>query len=417
MAVNFLQNVITYQASNLAYLQNLNCFINISNTKFKDFENKVANLGDTISFDKPPRFIANNGLVVNFQSADQRVQTLTVDQAKNVPYAFTAQEMIFNVEDYMEKFGMGATRELSAVIEANVAQNCVTNTYRFFGDGVTPINSFGQLAQAIALFESYGSAAGPLTGVLQNTAVPAIVNAGLGQFAPNRNNEMANSWEVGEFSNCDWKKSNLLPVHVAGSAGNNAATLTVSAINPLGAPADGSITSLTFLVSGAPGVDANQVKKYDKFQFNDGVAGFPNVRFLTFTGHQPSQAPVQFQSTIDAASDGGSHVTVSIFPPLQAIVSNTQNLTAQIQIGMTCSVLPSHRAGLLMSGNPLYLAMPMLPDQSPFATSNKTDPDTGVSMRQYFGTLFGQNQQGMVHDAIWGSTMAQEYAMSLIFPL
>jgi hypothetical protein len=31
--------------------------------------------------------------------------------------------------------------------------------------------------------------------------------------------------------------------------------------------------------------------------------------------------------------------------------------------------------------------------------------------------LFGQNQQGYVVDAIWGSTLVDEYAMALPFPL
>jgi hypothetical protein len=53
---NILQQVQTYQLSNLAYLQNLNCFVATANTKFKNFEKLTANLGDTVTFDLPPRF-------------------------------------------------------------------------------------------------------------------------------------------------------------------------------------------------------------------------------------------------------------------------------------------------------------------------------------------------------------------------
>lgn len=42
---NILQQVQTYQMSNLAYLQNLNCFVSTANTKFKNFEKLTANLG------------------------------------------------------------------------------------------------------------------------------------------------------------------------------------------------------------------------------------------------------------------------------------------------------------------------------------------------------------------------------------
>jgi len=411
---NDLKQVQTYQESNLAYLQNLNCFVSTCNTKFKDFENLTGNLGDTVTYSKPPRMTSTNSLIANFQSADQRSETLTVDQQISVSYAFTSQQLIFNVEDYMPRFGMAAQEEMSAKIEANVANNCVTAPYRFYGDGVTPINSFNQLASALSLFRNYGSAKGMAKGYLQDTAIPAIVGSGLNQFAQNRNNELANSWELGEFSRCEWYTSNLLPIHTAGNAGINGATMTVYATT---LNADGAVTAITFTVSGAPGVDANSVKAYDKFQFNDGVSGHPNLRYLTFTGHSPSAVPVQFAATANAASDGSSRVTVLINPPLQANATNAQNLSYPIAVGMTCSVLPSHRAGLITAGNAFYLAMPRLPLQVPYPTANKTDPDTGVSFRQTMGSSFGLNTNGMVHDCIWGSKLTEEYSMSVIFPV
>ncbi len=84
---------------------------------------------------------------------------------------------------------------------------------------------------------------------------------------------------------------------------------------------------------------------------------------------------------------------------------------------MTATVMPSHRRGLIVGGNALYLAMPRLPDEAPFPTVNDADPDTGVSLRIYYGSLFGQNQRGIVHDIIWGSTAVPEYCMAILFPL
>lgn len=45
---NNLEKVVTYQASSLAYLLNLNCLVSTANTQFKDFEKREANLGDYI---------------------------------------------------------------------------------------------------------------------------------------------------------------------------------------------------------------------------------------------------------------------------------------------------------------------------------------------------------------------------------
>lgn len=410
---NILQTVQTYQLSNLAYLQNLNCFIATANTRFKDFEKLEANLGDSVGFDLPPRFQTTNSLVATFQPADQRIQVLTVNNAENVSYAFSAQQFVFNVHDYMENFGKSATEELGAQIEANVAQNCVTAPFRFYGDGVTPINSFQQLAAALSLFRNFGAAKHNTKGYLADVVVPNIVNSGLGQFAMDRNNEMANSWELGAFSRCDWYESNLLPIHIAGTEGQSGTTLTVVSTT---LAADGSVTAITFSGTHAA-TDPNSVKQFDKFQFLDGVAGQPNMRFLTFIGHQVSSSPVQFAATADAASTGGSQVTVSITPPLQASPTNAQNINNAIVAGMQVKVLPSHRAGMLISGDAFFLGMPRLPEEVPFPTASTTDPETGVSMRMYYGSLFGQNVRGMIHDCIWGSTVVPEYSMSLIFPL
>lgn len=407
---NILQTVQTYQMSNLAYLQNLNCFVATANTKFKNFEKEVANLGDTVTFDLPPRFTSANSLIATFQSAEQRVETLTVDQAINVSYAFTAQQFIFNVEDYMDKFGKSAVMEMSADIEANIARVCVESPYRFYGDGITQINSYGQLAAALAMYRNYGAAKDNTKFYMSDIAQSAVVNTGLNQFAPKRNDEAANSWDIGDFDKAAFYISNLLPVHTAGTLGEDGTVLTVVSVVK---NANDAITQIVF--SGA-GTDADAVKEFDKFQFSDGVAGQTNLRYLTFIGHKISSNPVQFRATADAASNAGN-VTVDVYPPLKSAAGSDRNLNVDIQAGMQATALPSHRAGMITAGNPLFLGMPMLPEEVPFPTANETDPDTGVSLRMYYGSLFGQNQRGMIHDAIWGKKCVPEYAMSVIFPL
>jgi hypothetical protein len=410
---NILQTVQTYQLSGLAYLQNLNAFISTANTKFKDFDRIEANLGDTVTFDLPPRFTTTNSLVASFQSAEQRVQSLTVSEQISTSYAFSAQQFIFNVRDYMERFGKSAVHEIGAKIEANVAGLAVTNTFRFFGDGVTAINSYGQLAQAIALFRNFGAAKDDTKAYIPDTIVPGIIDSGLAQFANSRNDEIANSWDLGRFTQTDWYSSNLLPIHVAGTEGQSVTTLIVVSVVK---NADNAIISITF--SGAAAAnDPDSIKEFDKFEFNDGVPGQPNLRYRTFIGHEVSANPVQFRATADATSTAANQVTVNVFPPLKSASGKDQNLNVDVAAGMTVSVLPTHRAGLITAGNPLYLAMPRLPEEVPFPTANEIDSETGVSLRQYYGSLFGQNQRGMIHDAIWGKTLVDEYAMAIIVPV
>jgi len=412
---NILQNVQTYNKASLAYLLNSCPFLKTANKKYQDFQKaNPANLGDTITFDKPPRFIAGDGLVANFQGVEQRVQTLTVNKAKNVPIAVTAQELIFNVEDYMDRFGKAAVQELASVIEADIAQLAVTAPYRHYGDGITPITSHEQLSQMLAEFRNFGAARDNTRVYLSDVAIPSIVNSGLNQFVPGRNDEEANSWELNNtWNKAEWYSSNLLPTHTAGTEGVQQATLTVVSTTT---NSDGGVTSITF--SGTTSAsDAASVKENDKFTFQDDVSGQPDLRFRTFIGHHVSANQVQFRATADAASTGGSQVTVTIEPALQAPVGKNQNINTAIVAGMQVKALPSHRAGLVHSGDQFYVAMPPLPDQRPYDTSVHMDDQTGASLRFYSGSLFGQNQTGSVTDCIWGDTLVSDNAMSVIFPL
>lgn len=429
---NILQQVQTYQRSSLGLLLNLCAHISTANTKFKDFEKMTANLGSTVTFDLPPRFTTTAGLVASFQSANQRVLRLTADQANNTSFAVTSQQRIFNLEkgeeDYMRVFGKSAIAELANLVESNIALNWVsgvvsqldgtTNTFsgpfRFFGDGSTSITSYQQLAQAVMYFKNFGAVAEGMKFYLPDTIIPAIVGSGLNQFVPQRNNDIAMSWEVGDFGTplVHYYQSNLMPIHVSGNTGVNNQTLTVVSTND---PTGNNVTQIT--VSGATSSDSNAVFSGDLFQFRDGVANQPNMRFLTFTGHVQSANPVQFRAIENAGANSSGNVTISIYPPLNWAGGANQNLNNPISAGMQLLALPSHRAGGIMGGDAMFIALPQLPEQSPYDTANEYDPDTHASLRLTYGSVFGQNQTGMIYDEVHGSTFVPEYCMRLIVPL
>ncbi len=269
------------------------------------------------------------------------------------------------------------------------------------------------MANALAFFRNFGAAPIDTKGYLSDLTFPLIVNSGLNQFTVNRGNRESMSWEIGDFSKCEWYQSNLLTTHISGTEGNEGSVLTVVSTT---LDANGAVIAITFSGTNAAN-DVNSIKAYDKFQFSDGVAGQPDMRFLTFIGHKQSQSPVQFRATANAGSTAGSQVTVNIYPPLQANSGQDQNINNAIVAGMKVTVLPSHRCGLIISGDPLFLAMPKLPEEVPYPTAVATDPDSGASLRSYYGSLFGQNQRGYVNDVIWGSTLVDEYAMMVALPI
>jgi hypothetical protein len=429
---NILQQVQTYQRSSLGLLLNLCCHISTANTKFKDFDKIQANLGSTVTFDLPPRFTTTAGLVASFEPAVQRVLQLVADQSNNTSFSVTAQQRIFNLEkgeeDYMRVFGKSAIAELANLVESNIALNwssAVTsqvdgslNTfsgpYRFFGDGSTALSSFQQLAQAVMLFKNYGSVAEGMKIYLPDTVIPAIVGNGLNQFSPHRNDDIAMSWEVGDFGTplVHYYQSNLMPLHVSGNTGVLGQILTVISTND---PTGQNVTQIT--VSGATASDPNAIFAGDVFQFADGVTGQPNMRYLTFTGHFPSANPVQFRATANSAANASGNVIINIYPALNWAGGANKNLNNPIAAGMQLLTFPSHRCGGILGGDAFYIAMPQLPEQSPYDTANEYDPETAASLRLTYGSLFGQNQTGMIYDEVHGSVIVPEYSMRFLVPL
>lgn len=408
--VNILQQVQTYQMSELAFFQNYNAFIKTANTRFENFQDIKFNLGSTVTFELPPRFTVADGLVASFQRIEQRVQSLTVNKAKNLSVEYTAEQFIFNLEEYMDRVGKGAVKRLSSEVEKDVATLAETTAYRFFGDGTTSINSYGQLAQMLALYRNYGDV-DDIKIYLPDVSIPAIVNNGLNQFVIDRNEREAQSWMLGDFDGADFYRSNYLPDHISGNLGEAGTTLTVVSTND---PTGQNITQITF--SGAGGADANAVKAFDSLYFLDGVSGKTDLRYLTFMGQARSANQVQVSVTEDAASSGGN-VTINFTPGLCSAAGQNQNINTNIVAGMQAKIIPSHKCGFVVGGNAMYIAMPRLPNTEPFPSSNLADEDTGVSLRMYYGNRFGENQYGLVHDVIYGYTAVPEYCMKIAFPL
>lgn len=443
---NSLKAVQTYADAGLAVFENLTPMVTVLSNKFKEFaDDYEANLGDTITLQLRSRFQAAAGLVTSFNGITQREVPLTCDQAFNVSYTATAQDLVLNLEkrgnNVLPKFAEDAISELATNVENNVslhvnsaapvmsivngqsvptgALHTESGPFRFFGNGVDSINQFQQLAQMLTNFRDVGFAPGRCKVIMPETYLPPIIGSGLNQFAPRRNDEISRSWEIGEygFPSVDYYSSNCLPIHTAGYGGQNAETLTVvSTDDPTGA----NITQI--VCSGATASQSDYVVAGDLARFNDSVSGQPNVRFLKFVGQSttsPSNQPVQFRVTADADSTGGGQVTLNITPGLTVGASQTSNwgINTNIVAGMQISIMPSHQSGLLMAEDYGFLAMPKLSSTSPFDSHSALDPETGVSVRAYFGELFGQNQRGFVYDEIHGALLVPEGCMRILFPL
>ena len=413
---NILQQTITWNMADLEIFQTMACFVATANNRFKDIQNLPGNLGAVANYETPPRFGVGDSLVANFQPIQQNARSIAVNQQASVAYAGTAEQIIFNnLDEYTLRLGDSAMQALATKVEIQVATLCETIPYRFYGNGVVPIASAEQLAQALANFRQYSAPPGTIKCYLDLAAVPGIVNAMQNQFTDKRNNENAMTWEVGNWAGVEFYQSTNLPVHYAGTigqlfgqAGNS---LTVVSTND---PTGNYITEITF--SGA-GTDANAIKAFDLFQFTAGSGNTPLPTFLQWQGYNNTGLPFQFAATANAASSGGN-VTVSITPPICATPGNVnRNVPNNIIAGMTVGVLPTRKCGMLVSDNALYVAMPALPSQFPFPSSEATDPNTKVSVRLYYGNEVFNNTYGWARDCVYGYDAVPQNTMQLCFPL
>ncbi len=424
---NVLLDVKTLIEPSLALLQNSLVHVSTFNTRFKDFNEKPANLGDSFMFPKPPRVTVAQGLVPNFQPIVQRWETVVCDQSSNASSEYTPQQQIFNLDkaqyDFMSLYGKSAIANLATKVDADVARNWVSGVrsgitgvlnsnsgpYRFYGDSVTPISSYQQLQKAVVSMDDFGAAFGEKRMYMPVTNVPVIIGNGLNQFIPTKNDEMLNSWMLGSFGTPKTQlyTSNVLPLHISGTASVGRPTLTVVSVDD---PTGQNVTRIT--VSGAPNSDANAVHAGDLFEFDS-----KDLRFLTWTGYMPSEQPVQVRAISDAASNASGRVTLEIYPALNWAGGQDRNVTMAITTGLTLKGLNSHRAGGLLCGDAAFVAMPALPNTEPYESAQMYDSESQVGLRMYHGQIIEKGIKGLIYDEIHGSFMTPEYSERMIYPI
>jgi hypothetical protein len=436
--INYLQQVQTYNSdAQLPGFLNQNCFVSdICNHEYTDFDKKIpANLGDTIGVELPMATVANAGLVVSAQPIRQNIAHLSVVGSANVAVAVTNQQRIFNMnhDGFWKSTGKGMVSELGSRVEQAIAAHADSSavdlrtgsTYgqmqylsgptRFDDFTQTGLLSYQALDQSMSNFISMGAPTDDHCVVLPTNYYSPIIGSGLAQFVPKRNEESAQSWLVGEFGSPRTKyyRSNYLPLHTSGYLGENDVTLTVVSTND---PTGANVTAITF--SGA-GSHIGAIKAGDLGYFLPAS----NINALTFYGHMVTNQPVQFRAIADA--DSSSTVTVQIITNthtegqgLCSVAGNAlQNISGPVLAGMTVKFIPSHRAGLRVCGRAFYVAIPRLDDERPFDTSVDTDDETKVSLRMYYGAVFGQNQKWLVNDVIWGALLVSRYCQRICLPV
>lgn len=421
----------------------------ISNWKFEGYQNWPAQRGPTINFKKPSKARTYREYPTQSTPIDpieERIQPLTVNLVTTTSFAFEPLESTFF--DYKQiaqqhlrtcalAIGTDAAMDVNKIIESS--------TYRFYSPGIsytsstpviTRLGSTGSYMDMMAEFRSYGFVPDKAVFLCDFKTSSALCNQALTLFTVNRNDSVVKSWELPMLNNTSLYQTNILQPHISGAIGDavssgNPVLLQVQTVTT---QSDGGVSQITFQpVTGNFPVSTTGAKANDVFQFVD-VSGAPKVRFLTFNSFVGTDLPVQCRVTQDAASTATA-ITLNFSPALyfnDGSVSGydrlKDNITAKIVAGMQVQIMPSHRVGLVMSGQPIYIAAPKIPTTANLfvqqgvninynMSANSMDQETGVSILLQAGTRFPSTTMEWFATMQYGVTAIPEQMMRVLLPL
>ena len=454
---NNLVSVKTLAEWNIGGLRNFDPLASpqVANYQFNNFQERTANLGETVQINLPMHSRPVPGYPepgMTYGSIDQNTMNLTVDEAWTDSWAYSPKERTFNNPDAIDKEKIKlCVRSLGTQISKRAASEVEKNTFRFYSPGITygtngstfnRITSPGELQLMIASFMEYGFIPSDMQFVCDAFTIAYIANTALNQFALNRNNEIAASWNYGKHDGCSIFRSSFLNTHISGLIGNETSAgapmlLEVASGGIVTGP-DGGISQITFkpIGSGTFPTTGPGAKENDVFQFVDNVGSLPNMRYLTEgVGYQVTQVPVQCRVTQDATATSTA-ITLNFSPSLYyndgtlgiAFDTLKENISQKIVAGMQIQIMPSHRVGVIMSGKPLFIAAPKIAcPNNEYATQKNirfdsdpvtvTDMDLGPSFTFQMGRQFPSLSTALIGTVQFGATAYGKQMLRVLLPV
>lgn len=417
--------------------------LGITRTLDRKYENwekpeSYGTRGDTFLCKLPTRINANDGLTFQTQEGStdgdfaERVLAVVAGEQANARYAITdVQQAVFDVDGLLKSNPIASLNELAIKMDTFSATSVSFRGYRAFGDFAISPNQNTTVAEVtdnVATFQSFGC--GSMGYYANPFRVSAkIVQSGLQQFVLKRNEDLAVKGELGELGGVPettFLTTNLLPVHTAGTAADDAGNLTpgftidsVVVTPPTNDLSSGTQAGTTTInLSGM--TNGLTILKDDMIDIGKLNIADP-LFYLTFTGYIPSEQLLQGRVTANVTVAGGV-VAVVVEPAMifdGANLNVNRNLSRDIIPGTdTLRVAKSHRCGALYLGEYGKFVSPPLPQKEPYPTGTKMSPEMQLSVRAYYGAnALGGQTKYFVQDVIYGfGGGAEGFARVLLSP-
>lgn len=121
----------------------------LANNVHRQFKKEFVKIGDTVTVEKPLKFVANDGADITSQIQDVTEQstTLQIGYRKNVAWKFSAKELTLNIKDYSEKYIKPALIPLCNSLDTSIADQYKYIPYAAGTAGTTP-STFANLGAA-----------------------------------------------------------------------------------------------------------------------------------------------------------------------------------------------------------------------------------------------------------------------------
>lgn len=354
------------------------------------------NPGDTITYNKPARFIPTTGadITSNLQDIKEEKGTLVLNNQTNVGIQLTSKEIATDlaIKSWANRVVKPAMSSIAQNIESTVLTTVKNATYGLVGTaGSTTFDTDTMLSAREKLMKNLVPDDN-LFCLLDSTAMRSAVNARKGLF--NKTEEVAKQYIKGYMGNADgfeYLESNLVPTHTRGTA---TGTITVTTTST---EADTTI-ALT-------GTGSQTLKKGDVFT----IASVFAVHPITKTKLNYLQ---QFVVTADNTASGGAYTSVAISPSLIASATNPQQ---------TIDSLPQSSAAVTLVGSAStayqqnfafhpsavrFLSVPLInPDGADSCATATTK--NGITVRVWQDSLILTDKRIMRLDVLWAAAVAR----------
>lgn len=302
-----------------------------------DSEFKVMHgheVGDTISIDVPPRFVAVDGpdITSYIQDISYGKRTIQLNKQKSVPIEYDIRN-ITTEADVSRVYGDvidSAVSTLVQQVESDIA-GLYTKIYNFFGTPGTPMTTSAQVGEVRAAFDMMAVPPSMRRGVLNPQTGVNMAEHIKTLYMPDKNASALEKSKVGPLHGFDTYSCAYLKTH---TPGNWTGTILVNGADQVSTWEATRTTHVqTLAIDGFGG--ATTVKKGDVFN----IAGVYEVNPAT---RESTGRLRDFVVMADATASGGAIAALQISPPI--IPADSASLKDQAQA--TVNTKPADNAAI-----------------------------------------------------------------------